>query len=121
MHTYNVGNYIREEYFHELVIGNNGAILVYCAKAMIKNKASKFSGRWHLYAFNVDENSWQPFVKSKLENKRIVNREFVTSDGLINSLLRYNYPVVGIPSERNSGCEIHKNGDIFFRPQCVFV
>lgn len=121
MHTYSVGNYIREEFFHELVQGKNGAILVYCHTEMNKNIASKFSGRWHLYAFNIETNSWHPFVKARLENKRIVKRDFSTSDGLVNSLLRYHYPVVGIPSERESGCEIHKNGSIFYRPKCIFI
>jgi hypothetical protein len=120
MHTYKLGDYIREEYFHELVQSEGSALLVHCHSPVTKNKANKFSGRWHLYVYSTENETWHPLVKSKLENRRIVKRSFFTSDGLINSLLRFNYPVVGISSERDSGCEIHKDGGLYYRANCMF-
>jgi hypothetical protein len=121
MYEYELGHYIREEFFQELANDQNGILLVYCDKAASKNDANKYSGIWHIYVYNDDTKKWHPLVKAKLVRKQIVKREFLTGDGLINSLLRYNFPVAGIPKEEGSGCEINKDGTIYYRPQCAFI
>ncbi|MGN7963923.1 hypothetical protein [Brucella sp. 22210] len=120
MHEYEVGHYIREEFFNDLSNEENGILLVYCDKAATKNNTKKYTGVWNLYVYSDDTKRWHPLVKSKLVRKQIVKREFLTSDGLINSILRFSFPVLGIPKEQGSGCEINKDGTIYYRPQCIF-
>lgn len=121
MCEYKVGYYVREGFFQDIVKIGNGNVLVYCNEAATRNEFNKFGGSWHLYAYFHETGEWHPLVKSKPVKKRIILREFTTPDGLVNSLLGYEFPVTAVPKDQGSGCEISKDGNISYRENCIFL
>lgn len=119
-HEYELGYYVTEDLFLESANIEQGKVLVYCYDSITKNESNKFDGVWHLFVYREDTNNWHMLVKAKPVNRRIVPREFSTADGLINSLLRYNFPLVGLSKEQGSGCEISMGGDVSYINECLF-
>lgn len=121
MYTYDIGYYVREEFFNDIVKVGNGNVLVHCLDDVTMNDTYKYEGVWHLYVNFHETNKWHPLVKTKSINKRIVYREFVSVEGVISTLLRLDFPMVSITRERGSGCEISRDGNIYYRPMCDLI
>lgn len=121
MREYKVGYYVREGLFQKIINNSGGDLLVYCSKTATKNNFNKFNGSWNLYVYFYETQSWHPLVKSKTVIDSIILREFITSDGLINSILGYNYPMACLSKYKGSACEITKEGNINYYEKCIFV
>ncbi len=121
INTYKIGNYIHQDFFKDIITNENGTILVYCDESIFLNQSNKFDGCWYLYVYFHETDMWHPLVNYKPVNKRIVQRKFRSSDGLINSLHRYDLPLSCMPKYQGSGCEIKSDGTVYYRPQCILI
>lgn len=120
-YTYKIGNYVQQEYFNRLVDLEKSAVLIYCEQEIVRTYSSKHSGIWHLYAYSAETDNWHPLVKVELHTKRMLPKLFTSADGVINSIIRLNLPVSAITTTKGSGCEISKDGSIYYRPQCILI
>jgi len=120
-YTYKLGNYIHQDFFQDIVENEHGTVLVYCHESITQNSSNKFDGCWTLYVYFHETGAWHPLVNYKKVNKRMVQRVFKSSDGLINSLHRYDLPLSCITKTKGSGCEITPSGTVYYRPHCIFI